>query len=386
MNARSGNKPSISNCCSSMPPAPMCGNPAQCRQCGAGGRAVQTITLKHVVKPGFLEGVAKPGFFFCASPDCDVVYFHPDGEELCKGDLRVKVGLKESQDPVPVCYCFGFTQAMLAEEIQTTGDCVIPQRIAVEVKAGNCACETRNPQGSCCLANVAAAVKRLKSSKGLHPVISDRSSQSKDVRKLQLLSLIAILGAGVFALAEIIQPFYRSDRSLSDPYSSYVIGKYGFVQTIAFIGLSTGSFGLSFGLTRLGDPSIVWRLGRIFLMAWSIGVLVAAIFPIESTGLSASAEIHGLASMLSFVAIIAAMFTLSRAFGRDVNWRRIAVSSWCLALVGGGSFVLALIIHHPRCFGVLQRTFLGAVVLWIGVTAARLCTVTSNQGRHQTQV
>ena len=49
---------------------------------------------------------------------------------------------------------------MAVEEIRDTGKCTILQHITAEVKAGNCACEIRNPQGSCCLGNVNAAVKR----------------------------------------------------------------------------------------------------------------------------------------------------------------------------------------------------------------------------------
>lgn len=102
----------------------------------------------------------KPGVLFCRSGDCNVVYFHPEGDCLHKPDVRVRVGLKETADPVPLCYCFGFTLAMVHEEIRATGKCTIPQRITAEVKAGHCACEIRNPQGSCCLGNVNAAVKR----------------------------------------------------------------------------------------------------------------------------------------------------------------------------------------------------------------------------------
>ena len=116
-----------------------------------------------MVKPEFLDAVDKPGFRVCARPNCDVVYFHPDGELLRKDDLRVRVGVKETEDPVPLCYCFGFTQAMVAAEIHETGNCTLPQRIAAEVKAGHCACEVRNPQGVCCLGNVAAWVRRLSS-------------------------------------------------------------------------------------------------------------------------------------------------------------------------------------------------------------------------------
>ena len=78
-----------------------------------------------------------------------------------KKDVRVRVGLKERAEPVVLCCCFGFTEGMVREEIRKTGRCMIPQRIAVEIKAGHCACEVRNPQGSCCLGNVRSAVKRL---------------------------------------------------------------------------------------------------------------------------------------------------------------------------------------------------------------------------------
>ena len=103
----------------------------------------------------------KPGFRFCRTATCKVVYFHSVGDRLEKKDVRVRVGLKEIEDPVPVCYCFGFTEAMVREEIRETGRCTIPERITAEIKAGRCACEIRNPQGSCCLGNVNAAVKRL---------------------------------------------------------------------------------------------------------------------------------------------------------------------------------------------------------------------------------
>ncbi|MBI2924357.1 MAG: copper chaperone Copz family protein [Verrucomicrobia bacterium] len=133
---------------------------ARCAVCGQPGKPVARITLKHTVRPEFLELVTKPGFRFCRSPHCDVVYFHPDGAMLRKGDVRLRVGLKETEDPVPLCYCFGFTEAMVREEIRATGSCTIPRRITAEVKAAHCACEIRNPQGSCCLGNVTAAMRK----------------------------------------------------------------------------------------------------------------------------------------------------------------------------------------------------------------------------------
>ena len=133
----------------------------KCPACGAAGKPVSTTTLRHMVKPEFLSLVDKGGFLFCPSAECDVVYFHPEGEQLGKREVRVRVGLKEKQEPLLLCYCFGFTEGMVWEEVERTGRCSIPGRISAEVKAGHCACEIRNPQGSCCLGNVQAVVKRV---------------------------------------------------------------------------------------------------------------------------------------------------------------------------------------------------------------------------------
>jgi hypothetical protein len=113
-----------------------------------------------MVKPQFLAMVTKPGFRFCGSPECDVVYYHEEGEQLHKTDLRVRVGIKEAEKPALLCYCFGFTRAMLLEELRTNDCSTIPERIAAELRAGNCACELRNPQGSCCLGSIATEIKK----------------------------------------------------------------------------------------------------------------------------------------------------------------------------------------------------------------------------------
>lgn len=84
--------------------------------------------------------------------------------------------------------------------------------------------------------------------------------------------------------------------------------------------------------------------------------------------------------MLAFVSILGAMLVLSKTFEGNVEWRPFAFASWFFALVSAGSFILAAMIHHPTCFAVLQRMFLGAVVLWISLTAARM-RVTSRQPR-----
>ncbi|MBS0657757.1 MAG: hypothetical protein JSR82_05850 [Verrucomicrobia bacterium] len=131
-----------------------------CPDCAKLGGPVTTLLLKHQVKPKHLQAVEDGPFHFCRTPTCEVVYFSARGAILKQDDVRQRIGLKAAQGSVPVCYCFGFTEQMVHEEVSATGKCAIPQRIAAEVKAGNCACEIRNPQGSCCLGNVTAVMKR----------------------------------------------------------------------------------------------------------------------------------------------------------------------------------------------------------------------------------
>jgi len=59
-----------------------------------------------------------------------------------------------------VMYAASVSPLKWRAEIRATGRCTVPDRIAAEMKADRCACEIRNPQGSCCFANVTAAVKR----------------------------------------------------------------------------------------------------------------------------------------------------------------------------------------------------------------------------------
>ena len=76
-----------------------------------------------------------------------------------RGDLLVQGGVKEKEDPIPVCYCFGFTRKDIGDEMARTGKSTAAERIKAEVRAGNCACEVKNPSGKCCLGGVARSLQ-----------------------------------------------------------------------------------------------------------------------------------------------------------------------------------------------------------------------------------
>ncbi|HXF05251.1 MAG TPA: hypothetical protein VNM72_07535 [Blastocatellia bacterium] len=134
---------------------------SRCRVCGETGKPVKRRTIEHLLKESSLPRLTDHPYFFCATPTCSVVYFSNEADSYFhKADVKVRVGLKETEDPVPVCYCFNITEKMIHDEIEATGRTTIPDYIRAQVKAGRCACEIKNPSGRCCLGVVTEVVRR----------------------------------------------------------------------------------------------------------------------------------------------------------------------------------------------------------------------------------
>lgn len=138
------------------------GGQGTCPRCGAVGRVVGDETIRSILMPGRAEELLAVGRRFCRTPTCAVLYYAADGLVVEKGAAAVRVGVKETEDPVPLCYCFGFTRADVRRQVAERGDSDIPARITAEVRAGRCACEVKNPSGACCLGEVNAAVKQAR--------------------------------------------------------------------------------------------------------------------------------------------------------------------------------------------------------------------------------
>lgn len=160
----------VSDCC--QVENPRGAGPARCADCDQPGRTVDPITVKALLRPEALSRLSAPAHRFCSTASCPVVYFG-EGEAFDREEVAVPVFHKEPAGDRTVCYCFAISEADLRREIAKTGRSTAAQRITEHVRAGRCACEVRNPQGSCCLGHVAAVVKALgahdATARGLEP-------------------------------------------------------------------------------------------------------------------------------------------------------------------------------------------------------------------------
>jgi hypothetical protein len=153
----------MSDCCSVNSKQPAAPAVLACPMNGARSKRVNMLTVRSLVRHLPLRMPATQ-YYFCESRDCDVVYFALDPQALVfrRGDLLVRVGAKEEANPVPVCYCFGFTRKDIESEIAETGRSTVADQITAEVKAGNCACEVKNPSGKCCLGEMERLTKECR--------------------------------------------------------------------------------------------------------------------------------------------------------------------------------------------------------------------------------
>lgn len=135
----------MSECCD--PNTTSCSSPRK-RLCPSNNRActeVSALTIMQHLKAPWRTKLAPQKYYFCAAPDCDIVYFGEDQSVIKQAALREPVGHKQSGENKLICYCFGVTVADIEH------DASIKEFVVQQTKKGLCACEARNPSGRCCL-------------------------------------------------------------------------------------------------------------------------------------------------------------------------------------------------------------------------------------------
>jgi hypothetical protein len=159
-------------CCSPEAGNVVCDLPAQklqrpvrevvaCRECGKTGKPVDGQTVKSLLCVSLRE-IKEVQYLFCRTENCPVVYFSSDTEQVFTvRDVREHVYQKGPEAAeVFVCYCFRHTVGEL-RATSHEGRIAIVDNINTGISAGQCACNLRNPQGSCCLGNVNRLIKQL---------------------------------------------------------------------------------------------------------------------------------------------------------------------------------------------------------------------------------
>jgi len=135
-----------------------------CPECGRKGKPVQTQTVKAMLSVSLRE-VRNTTYLFCRTKTCPVVYFSFDGKQtFTVEEVREKVYQKfPDLEKVFVCYCFQHPVGEIRTGSPKARSAILDD-INQGICAGQCSCDLRNPQGSCCLGNVNALIKQIEKS------------------------------------------------------------------------------------------------------------------------------------------------------------------------------------------------------------------------------
>lgn len=192
----------------------------------------------------------------------------------------------------------------------------------------------------------------------------------------------AIAGVVLYVILDVVAqalpPHYSPIR---DAESDLAVGPYGFIMAINFLNRGLLSFAFITAVAKSvelsGGTRSPLKNGRLLLGIWAAGAILLALFPtdVPATPVSWHGSIHLIVAIVAFVA---------GAFGTLVLARHLEGTAFgslkTPAMALGGLAVLLLVVDFFAPFvaphfagnygGLLERLFLGSVLLWILVVSA----------------
>ncbi|MGO8949703.1 MAG: DUF998 domain-containing protein [Ktedonobacterales bacterium] len=202
------------------------------------------------------------------------------------------------------------------------------------------------------------------------------SASSKVNQTTALLARLAIGGIFLYVVLDIIAQLLPPHYSpISQAESDLAVGPYGYVMTINFVLRGLVSLALLLGIMRVMPRSLPALAGYILFGVWAVAALLLALFPTDLAGTPPTAHgvIHLLLALIAFICASIGELLIGSRLARDERWRSlnpvtqgVAVAALVVLLV-----MLARIgaLHYG---GLIERIFLGLILLWMLLIAYRL--------------
>lgn len=203
-----------------------------------------------------------------------------------------------------------------------------------------------------------------------------------------------MMGPIAFTIAWIVAALVQDEYSVRREDISALAAldaQNAWIMITGFLLLGVGIVALGAGLAGAlkGRPATV---GSILVLVAGVGIIVAGLARNDcSSELDACADrvdagdvswhhaTHDLASLVVFLALVAAPLVFARAFRGDQSWRDLRTYSLITGVLGLVLLVLFLTGVAGSWNGLLQRVFVTVLFLWIAVLGARLIRLSRAQ-------
>ncbi|MGH2487367.1 MAG: DUF998 domain-containing protein [Ktedonobacterales bacterium] len=192
----------------------------------------------------------------------------------------------------------------------------------------------------------------------------------------------ALVVAGVIlyllldVVAQLLPPHYNPIKQAE---SDLGVGPYGWIMSLNFVVRGLIALALVAGLRRSLASDARPRLALALLLIWAAGDVLLAVFRTDVPPHRATIHgvIHLAVAFIAFVAVALGELILSLRIAADPRWaaiRPLLLTLACAALV----VMVALFLHvlpRAQISGLIERVFLGLVLLWMVVAGLWLIHV-----------
>jgi hypothetical protein len=207
---------------------------------------------------------------------------------------------------------------------------------------------------------------------------SNQTAQAapRNSQQLTQLASLAILGQVLLFASAWLLPIVSEYTLLGDNISELTLGRFGFIQTAAFLISGFGTLGLAYALRQLTKGTWGSLVGPLLVGLYGLGSILVALFPtnridaaMDVLTQSTAGMIHLLVTLISFPAMVIGMFILTRTFGLLPAWRSLMRLS---VFFPAGSLGLLVVQGEGPLVGLLQRLLVAVISGWIILVALRI--------------
>ena len=201
---------------------------------------------------------------------------------------------------------------------------------------------------------------------------------------------LAIAGIVLYVVLDIVaQALPPHYNPITQAESDLAVGQYGFVMTANFVVRGLLSLALIAGLSRGVAPAARSRAGLALLGAWAVGAFLLALFPTDvGSHVSAHGAVHLVVALLAFIAAVVGEVLIAARLGADPRWAPLRPALLAIAIIGAVALLFlfagnghAVTRAVGPIFGLVERVFIGLVLLWMLVAAVRLLRLPALMGR-----
>lgn len=164
--------------------------------------------------------------------------------------------------------------------------------------------------------------------------------------------------------------FIQPDRPLSDPNSTYALGRLGWLWRAGAVVTGLGIVALALGLGQSLAKGKRVRLAVTTMVIGGLAVIGTGVFPtdepidVETVGLTTTGALHLIFGLLGLLSLIIVLFVLWGVFRRDPRWTRASRPTGWLAWWNVAAFALFIALGDSAATGFMQR-FVSPEVVWV---------------------